>query len=173
MSPATHRPDPSEHLPYYRPYIDLVPDGDVITTLSRQLEDTFAVLEQFGEERGGHRYAPGKWSVKEVLGHLIDAERIFAYRALRFSRGDAQPLLGFEEDAYVAAASFDRCRLSDLAAELDHLRRANVLLFRQLDPEAWDRRGTANNAEVTVRALAWIMAGHELHHRKVLLERYL
>lgn len=131
------------------------------------------LLRRFGEESGGVRYAAGKWSVREAVGHMADAERVFTYRALRFARADATPLPGFDENAYVAAAGFDRRTLADLAEEFADVRRATVSFFCALDPEALAMPGTANGARVTVGALAWIIAGHERHHARILRERYL
>ena len=167
------RPDASEHLPYYGKYVDRVPDGDLLQTLRTQLDETLALVRGLPEERGGHRYAPGKWSIREVLSHVIDAERIFAYRALRIGRGDATPLASFDENAYAAASNADARTLADLAEELAHVRLGNLALFRSLDDEALARRGTASGGEVSVRALAWIIAGHERHHVSLLRERYL
>lgn len=167
------RPDASEHLPYYGKYVALVPDGDLIAMLRAQLDETLALVRGLPEAQGGHRYAPGKWSIREVLGHVIDTERVFAYRALRIARGDATPMEGFDENAYAAASDADGRTLADLAEELQHVRLGNIAFFRALSGEALARRGTANGAEVTVRALAWILAGHELHHRGLLHERYL
>lgn len=167
------QPDPTEYAPYYRGYISLVPPGDIIATLSRQLDDTVAQLGSISEAQGESRYAPDKWSVKELIGHVIDSERIFVYRALRFARGDQTPLPGFEQDGYVSNAAFDECRVSDLAIEFEHVRRGNLHLFQNLPDGAWLRRGAANNSEVTVRALAHIIAGHELHHMTILRTKYL
>lgn len=167
------QPGANEYAPYYERYISLVPAGDVVATLSRQLDDTLTLLRGLSEERADSRYAPGKWSIKELVGHVIDAERIFGHRAFRFARNDLQPLPGFEQDGYVAAADFGRRRLNELAAEFEHLRRANLYLFGSLDETAWLRRGTASDSEVSVRALAYIMAGHEAHHMRILRERYL
>jgi hypothetical protein len=166
------RPDPSEYLAYYGTYISLVPDGDITDFLSRQLDETLALLGTISEETANSRYAPGKWTLKEVLGHVIDGERIFAYRALRFARNDQINLSGFEQDDYVVNASFNKVSLKDLASEFEHVRRSNILLFRQLDAEAWLRRGSANNDEVSVRALAYIIAGHEAHHVGVIRSQY-
>jgi hypothetical protein len=171
--PARQHPDPSEYLAYYDRYVSLVPEGDVRLLLEQQLERTLAFLHGLTEREGDLRYEQGKWSVKEVVGHMADSERIFGYRALRFARGDGNPLPGFEQDDYVAAAGFGRCLLRDLTTEFEHSRRANALLFRQLEDEAWLRRGNANGAEVSVRALAYILAGHEQHHVGVLRSRYL
>lgn len=167
------RPDASEHLAYYSRYIDLVPDGDLLQMLRAQLDDTLALVRGLDEAHGGHRYAPGKWTIREVLGHVIDTERIFAYRALRIARADQTPIEGFDENAYAQNAGADARTLADLADELEHVRLGNLAFFRALDDAALARRGTANGAEVTVRALAWILAGHELHHVTLLRERYL
>ena len=170
---VTKRPDPSEYPPYTEGYISRVPDGDIVATLGKQLEDTLALIKDIPEARGDWRYAEGKWSVKEVVGHVIDSERIFAYRVLRFGRGDATPLSGFEQDDYVRAGAFDKRSLSGLANEYEHVRRATISLFANLDDEAWERRGSANKNEVSVRALAFIIAGHERHHVEILRTRYL
>lgn len=170
---AATRPEQTEYLPYYEKYVTLVPAGDIIETLRRQHEETLALLGGLDEAQGNHAYEPGKWSVKGVVGHVIDSERIFAYRALRFARGDQTPLPGYDQDEYGRAANFDARTLADLVAEFASVRAATLALFRSLADEAWSRRGTANNAEVSVRALAHIIAGHELHHVQVLRERYL
>ena len=167
------RPDASEHLPYYAKYVDRVPDGDLLQTLREQLDETRALVGGLDEAQGGHRYEPGKWSIREVLNHVIDAERIFAYRALRISRGDQTPLESFDENAYATAANADARTLADLADELQHVRLANLALLRSLSDEALARRGTASGGPVSVRALAWIIAGHERHHVALLRERYL
>jgi hypothetical protein len=172
-SAAATRPQATEYLSYYERYISLVPDGDVLSTLTEQLDSTLSTLRSLPEEKASFRYAPGKWSVKELVGHVIDGERIFAYRALRFARNDKTPLPGFEQDDYINNATFDDCKLSDLIDEFEHVRRGNLLMFRQLNDEAWTRRGVASDAEVSVRALAYILAGHERHHMKVLKEKYL
>ncbi len=166
-------PHQAEYNPYYQRYISLVPQGDIVQTLESQWRETRALLSSIPEQRGTHRYEPGKWSIKEVLGHLIDTERIFAYRALRIARADATPLSGFEQDDYIRGANFDAVSLASLIEEFDAVRRSTVLLFRHLQPEAWTRTGTANNNAISVRALAWIIAGHEMHHRAVLKQKYL
>ena len=167
------RPAKSEYLPYYDTYVKLVPDGDVIATLTSQMVETQSLLRALPASVATYRYAPDKWSVNELVGHMIDSERIFTARALRFGRNDATPLPGFEQDDYVRGANFDAHPLSDLASELEAVRHATIFLFRHMDEEAWTRRGIANNAEVSVRALAYICAGHELHHREILSTRYL
>jgi hypothetical protein len=170
---AIRRPRPDEIGAYYHRYIDALPAGDVLAQLAHGLEETRALLATLGEARGNHRYAPGKWSVKEVVGHLIDAERVMAYRALRMARGDATPLPGFEQDDYVPAAESDRRTLADHLEELTHVRQANLCFFRSLPPAAWDRRGTASDNPFIVCAFPFLLAGHENHHRRVLAERYL
>lgn len=167
------RPGASEYAPYYANYISLVPEGDVTAILNRQLEDTLTQLRAISETQAGTRYAPGKWSIKEVVGHVTDTERIFAYRALRFARGDQTPLSGFEQDDYVRNANFDALHLSDLASEFEHVRRATLYMFRAFDAAVWTRRGVANGAEVSVRALGYIIAGHETHHMQIISTRYL
>lgn len=165
------RPDSSEYAPYYGKYVSLVPEGDILATLERQWLETVALLAP-READADFRYAPGKWSVKESLGHLIDTERVFSYRALRIARNDKTPLAGFEQDDYVKYGPFAHCRLSALLEEFTSVRKATVALFRALDEAAWTRRGVASNNEVTVRALAYMIAGHELHHRQIFQERY-
>ncbi|MBZ5602923.1 MAG: DinB family protein [Acidobacteriia bacterium] len=168
-----HKPQPGEYNPYYEKYISLVPQGDLIATLKSQIDDTRALLSAVPETRGAFRYADGKWSIKEVVGHLIDTERIMSYRALRIARGDTTPLPGFEQDDYVRNANSDAFSLASLADEYAAVRRATTLLFEHMTAEACTRQGTASTYPVTVRALAWIIAGHELHHRAILKERYL
>jgi len=171
---AIARPEPSEYVPYYETYISKVPPkGDLLKVLEDQRRETQELLAGLSEAKALHRYAPGKWSVKEVVGHLMDSERVFCYRALRFARADGSPLQGFDEKAWVPAGQFDTRSLKDLAAELDAVRRATIALFSGLDADALARRGTANNNPITVRALAWIIAGHERHHVAILRERYL
>lgn len=167
------KPEAGEFLPYYGRYIDLVGTGDVVSALTTQMSDTQALLHSLPASVGTYRYAPDKWSVNEMIGHLTDSERIFVVRALRFARADSMALPGFEQDDYVRNATFDEFPLADLASELESLRRSTILFFSHLSEDAWMRRGTANGAEVTVRALAYIIAGHELHHRGILQTRYL
>lgn len=165
------RPQSNEYAPYYDKYVSLVPEGDILITLVKQLPATLALLAR-PEPDGDFRYVPGKWSAKESLGHVIDAERVFSYRALRISRNDKTPLAGFEQDDYVKYGPFDHCTLASVVDEFKSVRKASVALFRALDDAAWTRRGTASNNEVTVRALAYMIAGHELHHRRIFQEKY-
>ena len=170
------RPQPGEFAPYYDRYISLVPGNDVLAALAALEDQRRQMLLLFSgrsEADGDLRYAPDKWSLKEVLGHINDTERIMSYRALRISRGDQTPIEGFEQDDYVRNGPFARTPLADLIEDYIAVRRATVSLFRDLDEAAWTRRGVAANNEVTVRALAFIIAGHELHHRRILEEKYL
>jgi len=169
---ATLRPAEDEYSPYFATYIGHVPAGDVLETLSRQLGDTAAFLAAVSPAQASHRYAVGKWSVKEVVGHLSDTERIFAYRALRFGRGDPTPLPSFDENRYVPESGADARSFEELAHEFAAVRRATLALFEGLPPATWSRRGDASGKMISVRALAWIIAGHELHHLGVLRLRY-
>lgn len=166
------RPDSTEYGSWYAGYVALVPEEDVLSAIETQSSETQKLLASLDDEKARHRYAEGKWSVKEVIGHITDAERVFGYRALCISRGEETPLPGFDENAYVKTANFDSWKLGDLAEVYALGRRANIVFFRNLPVEAWSRRGTASGYPVTVNALAYIIAGHERHHLKVLRERY-
>jgi hypothetical protein len=174
MSPTTiSRPRPGECSPYFDRYLALLPDGDVLALLRTQIEETAGMLSALPPALGDYRYAPDKWTIKEVVGHVIDTERVFTYRALRFSRNDATPLPGFEQDDYVAHGEFGRQALATLLAELRAVRAASLALFEGLSDTMLGRRGVASGAELTVRAVPWIVAGHERHHIEILKERYL
>ena len=166
------RPEPGEYAPYYDRYISLVAGADILTALDAQRRQTMLLLSGKDEEEGNFRYAPDKWSAKEVLGHICDTERIFAYRALRIARADRTPIEGFEQDDYVKYGPFAKAPLEELVEDYIAVRRATLTLLRNLDEAAWARRGVANKNEVTVRALAYTIAGHELHHRRILEEKY-
>ena len=166
------RPEPGEYAPYYDRYISLISGNDILGTLDAQRRQTLILLSGRDEAEGDIRYAPGKWSAKEVLGHVCDTERIFAYRMLRISRADRTPIEGFEQDDYVRNGPFAKTGLAELIEDYIAVRRATLTLLRNLDEQAWTRRGIANNNEVSVRALAYISAGHELHHRRILEEKY-
>ena len=167
------RPQPAEYAPYYDRYISLIQGNDILAALEDQRRQTLLLLSGRPESDGDLRYAPGKWSLKEVLGHINDTERIMSYRALRIARGDATPIEGFEQDDYVRNGPFALRPLADLIEDYIAVRRATVSLFRNLDEAAWTRQGVANKNEMTVRALAYIIAGHELHHRRIIEEKYL
>jgi len=167
------RPQPGEHAPYFSRYIDLVPEEDVVGMLEAQGREIAALLAPLGEEKASFRYAPEKWSVKQVIGHVTDAERIFAYRLLSIARGETQPLPGFEENDYMRGANFDDRSFVDLLDDFDATRRATLTLMRGLAGEAWMRVGTANDTRASARAVAYMIAGHARHHLGVLRERYL
>lgn len=164
------RPEPDEYAPYYGRYISLVPGTDILGTLDSQRRQMMLLLCGRDESDADFRYAPGKWTVREVLGHVCDTERIFAYRALRISRGDRTPIEGFEQDDYVRNGP--TAPLAEIIDDYIAVRRATLTLLRNLDEPAWTRRGIASNNEVSVRALAYMIAGHELHHRRILEEKY-
>jgi DinB superfamily len=169
---ALSAPEASEYNPYYGKYISLIAEGDILATLTHQIDRMKSLLSGLGKEEANYRYAPDKWTIRQALGHVIDAERVFAYRALRISRNDKTPLAGFEQNNYVPNGPFEFVSLPDLLEEYAAVRRATVLLFRHLRPEAWLRRGVASNSEVTVRALAYIIAGHSEHHYRIFQENY-
>lgn len=173
LTPGTTRPRPDEHSPYYAKYIALVPDEDlsIAAQLADQHHETIDALRK-AKSKADFAYAPDKWTVKEVICHLCDAERIFAYRALRFARGDSTDLPGFDENAYVPASNARKRTMEDLLEELWSVRAATLSLAKQLDESALSRRGSANGAPVSVRALLFIIAGHERHHLGILRERY-
>lgn len=167
------RPQADEHLEYYSKYIQKVPDGDFVSLLREQLVETVALLRGVNDERGNFAYAPGKWSIKEVLGHVIDTERVMAYRALTFARAPGTELPGFDENAWTPAGNFNTRTVAELLEELEVVRANTTHFARHLDDETLRRRGRANGAEVSVRALLYIIAGHERHHVELLRERYL
>ena len=162
----------NEYAPYYQPYVEMVADGDLITILSEQMKETIACLQDLSDTQAEYRYGEGKWSIKEVIGHMVDAERIMAYRLLSIARGENQNLPGFNEEEYVRRANFTKQSIADLLQDFSIVRQSTILLLKGLGEEAWLRRGLANNYEITVRALAVIIAGHELHHRSIIHERY-
>lgn len=165
------RPDPADYASSYAGYIGLVPGDDVLAAL--RSSDTEQLLRSISEEKSHHRYAEGKWSIRQVVGHITDAEQVFAFRARAFARGEAQPLPGFDENAYMEHASFDRVPLATLVDAFVAARRSTILLLETCPDEAWERAGVANGVRITVRALAFTIAGHERHHCGVLRERYL
>jgi uncharacterized damage-inducible protein DinB len=166
------RPDATEYAPFYAGYVALVPEADVVSALRDSGREIAAALATIPESRGGFRYAEGKWSIRELVGHVIDAERIFTYRALRLARADSTPLPAFEENDYVRSAGSDARTMADLVAELRAVRESTVHMFGSFPDEAWTRRGTVSGREISVRALASITAGHARHHLNMLRERY-
>ncbi len=166
------RPEKGEYNPYYSNYIGLVPKGDVIEILSNQVEDTIALLEGLTEEQSSFKYGPDKWTIKEVMGHLTDTERVMGYRILCIARGETVSLPGYDDQAYVKNAPFNKCSIKELLDHFKVVRQSTVELIKSLESDAWLRCGTANNDKVSVRALVNIVAGHELHHRNIIQERY-
>ncbi|MGA9979345.1 MAG: DinB family protein [Candidatus Sulfotelmatobacter sp.] len=166
------RPQASEYAPYYDRYISLIEENDILSTLDRQRREMVLLLSGLSEAQGDFRYAPEKWSAKQVLGHLCDTERIFAYRALRIARGDTTPIEGFEQEDYVKNGPFARHAIAEVIEDYIAVRRATLSLLRSLEEAAWSRRGIANKNEVTARAIAYLIAGHEVHHRRILEEKY-
>lgn len=167
------RPSATEHAPFYGKYIARVPAGDIVDILRDQIAETAGFLRAIPEARTVSGYAPGKWTIRDIVGHVADTERIMGYRALRFARGDETAVAGFDENAYVPAAGASRRDVEDLVRELEAVRAATVALFAGLPVDAWGRTGMANGTPVTVRALAAIIAGHERHHVAIIRERYL
>ena len=173
---ATHalpRPRADEFNEYYARYIGLVPDGDIVVTLAREGAATRALLASAPPEKEEYRYAPGKWSLREVVGHLVDTERLFSFRALWFVRGGDGGLAAMDQEAWARSSRAGSRPLAELVEEWGALRRANVLFFGSLSEEEGARRGVASGYGVTVRALAWMIVGHELYHRKLILRDYL
>jgi hypothetical protein len=171
--PLATPPDPSEYAPSAEDYVTRASKGNALDMLESQIEETISLVNGLAPGMEDKRYAPGKWSIRQIIGHLSDAERVFSQRAFRFSRCDPSPLPGFDENEYVREAPFDHVPIQDLLAELVHLRRATVYFYRSLDEKALMRRGIANGVETSVRALAFVIAGHEHHHLEVLRARYL
>lgn len=167
------RPEADEYNEYYAGYISLVTEDDVLEALENQVDEIKDLLKSIPEERGDHAYEEGKWTIKQLIGHLIDAERAFSYRALRFSKGDATVLPGYDQDLFVEKGGFDKRSIHDLRKELTSLRKANVIFFRNLPEGADVLKGNANGKDVTVRALAYMMVGHIRHHLNIIRERYL
>lgn len=167
------RPEPSEYPPFYQGYISLVEGADILAALDDNTEKGLAIYRSISESEALQRYAPEKWTIKEVLGHITDTERVFSYRGLRVARGDQTPLPGFDENLFVKGANFNDFDWPALIEQFELVRKSSIALFKSLAEEAWDRRGNANGKEVSVRAIAWMVAGHELHHRRIVLERYL
>jgi hypothetical protein len=170
-TPIPSAPEATQDAAPFAPYLRLVPSGNILVHMERQLEETVALLRDLSEAEAETRHAPYTWSIKEVVGHLIDAERIFGYRALRFARRDRTELPGFEENDYVRNARFDARSLGSLVEEFELVRRSHLLFFRGLDEEAWDQSGVANGYPIKVRTLAAVIVGHTSHHGAILRKR--
>lgn len=173
MSTVIKRPGEGEYFSYFGEYVDRVPDGDVLEVLAGQPAELEALLGDLADEEAEFRFAPGEWSIKEVVGHVVDAERTFAYRAFAFSRGTTEELPSMEQDDYVREGNFDTWSLAEMLEELRLLREANLISFRHITPEASRRQGVASGIEVSVRALIYILAGHFIYHIEDLTEKYL
>jgi len=167
------RPESSEHVPYFDRYISLVPGEDVLAAFESETATTRALLEGIAPVSSLHRYDPAKWSIRETWVHVLDCERVFVYRALRLARGDALELEGFEPDAWAAPSAADARSWPSILSEYGDVRRATIAFFRNLPAEAWLRAGKAGGNRVSVRALAYIAVGHDIHHRVLIQQRYL
>jgi hypothetical protein len=167
------RPEATEYAPYYERYIALAREPGAVEALEAQLAEMMPFLRGLTEAQGALRYAPDKWSIKQVLGHVMDTERVFGYRALRFARADRTPLPGFDENVFARVAPYDAAPLATVIADFETLRRSTLALFRSFDESAWPRLGVANQVEMSVRAIAYVIAGHARHHVNVIRERYL
>jgi hypothetical protein len=168
-----HRPQPNEYNPYFARYIGLVPDRDLLDILAKQREETDTLLGSVSESQAEYQYEPGKWSVKEVVGHMADTERVMSYRLLVVARGDTSALPSFDENAYVNEAGFNRQNFEDIQAHFSAVRQSTCSLVASIADNAWLRTGTVFDYPTTARAIAYIIAGHELHHRTIIKERYL
>ena len=172
-SPKLSHPETTEYAPYYANYVAQVENPDIISALENQISELQGLFASISEEKGLYSYAENKWTIKELLGHLIDGERIFAYRAYRISRNDQTPLSGFEQDDYIENGYFNDAKLTDLIEEFYLLRKANLIFFKSLKDNAWLYTGTASDVPVSVRAIAYIMVGHVTHHTNILKAKYL
>jgi len=167
------RPNKDEYAAYYHTYVDKVPEGEIIKILKKQTDQIKKMLKDVSKKESLFRYAPDKWSVRELVGHIIDTERVFAYRTLRFARNDKNDLPGFDENEYIRQSNYNDVKLKELVEEFCALRKSNILMFKNFPDDVGLRKGTANGNSFTVRAMAFIMAGHVNHHLSVLKERYL
>ena len=168
-----NRPTESEYAPDYQSYIGQVSESDILPVLRSQMDELDVLLGRVEPHQETFRYGEGKWSIREIVGHLIDGERVFGFRAFCIARGEQQNLPGFDQDDYMLTSHYDKIELEDLLSELRLIRLGNIAMFRTPDEESWSRVGTANENQVTVRAIVFIMAGHVRHHMSVLRERYL
>ena len=167
------RPKEKDYPSYYVPYIQLVPDGDLLSILESDLEETVKLFEGMSETEGEFRYEENKWTIKEVLGHMADTERVMSYRLLRIGRGDQTPLAGFNENLYAKGAQTNRLAIRSILEDFVAARKASITLIKNMPAEAWENKGIANELEITASAIAYIIAGHAMHHKKIVAERYL
>ena len=166
------KPDAADYGPGFAGYVNLVDEDDIVSAMEKQSSEMQRILGGIDEARAAYRYAEDKWTVKEVIGHIIDSERILGYRGLCIARGETQPLPGFDENEYMRHSGFESWKLGDLSEEYALVRRMHIVFYKNLLPEAWERRGTANEHPLTTLATAYIIVGHERHHLRVLRERY-
>lgn len=166
------RPGREEYSPYFTGYISQVPEGDYLSFLHSQLNAVVTLFSRINDEQGLYRYEPGKWSLKEVLGHMTDTERIMSYRMLRIARGDTTNLPGFDQDLFITNTSFDELSMEDLLNDFQAVRQGTFSLQKTISEAAWLRKGTANNNEISARALAYVLAGHAQHHLGVIQHKY-
>jgi hypothetical protein len=172
-APRFLRPGPGDVSETGMRYVAKVPDGDILEILSHQLDEFADVWRRVGEKRANFRYAPDKWTVKDVVCHMVDAERVWVYRAMRFARGDSTPLPGWDQDTFAQGANASARRLDSLAAELAYVRRASIVFLEGLDVAAIARRGIASDAPMAVSATPYLLAGHAMHHIEIIRTRYL
>ncbi len=173
MSNLTERPTKEEYGGHFGTYIDAVPEGNIVDILAEDLKATSEFLSDLPLEKAEYRYAADKWTIKEVIGHIADTERIMSYRLLRIARGDSTPLPGFDQDEYMKHVNFNASSLADLIADYIAVRKATLTLVHSLADEAWGRKGTASNTVMSVKALAYVIAGHGIHHIRIVKDRYL
>jgi hypothetical protein len=162
----------TEYSPYFQPYVAHVPEDEILPAMRSQIDALDVLLDRVAPERETYTYGEGKWTIRQIIGHLIDGERVFGYRLLCIARGETQNLPGFDQDEYMANAPYEHVELEDLLSEFRLVRLSNIAMLRTLDETAWTRMGMANGAPVSVRALSYIMVGHLRHHMGVLRERY-
>ncbi|MCM3090618.1 MULTISPECIES: DinB family protein [unclassified Cytobacillus] len=167
------KPESNEYAPYYEKYVSSIPEGDLLQILDEQMRETMNLVKDLKEDQAQFRYAPEKWTIKEVIGHITDTERIMSYRMLCIGRGEKAELPGYDDNQYVKNGKFNRFSIRELSAQMSQVRQNTIALLKSLDDEALLRRGNANGTEVTARAIAYIIAGHEHHHRTLIKERYM
>ncbi len=169
---ADHRPNPEEYAEYYQGYIGQVPEGPILARLETQVDKLQRDLLAVDEVSANFRYQEGKWSARQVLGHMTDVEAVFAYRALAIARGDSQAIPGMDQDAWMEASPFEQQTWRQLIDNLIAQRRVTLSIFCGLSDQDWDRTGVASDCRFTVRSIAWILAGHWIHHKTILRDRY-
>jgi hypothetical protein len=167
------KPDLSEHAPHFSKYIDMIGEENVITFLAEQKNDLIKLIKSISEEKGNYKYAPEKWTIKEVIGHIIDSDRVYGFRALYFARGGTSALPGYDQDVWAKEGAYNSLSLDELIADFELAREANISLFKRLSVKDCVKTGIANNNRMSVRAIAYIIGGHTAHHVNVIREMYL